>query len=84
MIMIFLSVYRGIVFLVVASPCALVASIAPGMLSAMSWGGQHGVLIKGSKALELVAKSEVMVFDKTGTITKGMPVVHHFVMSECY
>lgn len=82
MIMIFLSVYRGIVFLVVASPCALVASIAPGMLSAMSWGGQHGVLIKGSKALELVAKSEVMVFDKTGTITKGMPVVHHFVMSE--
>ena len=81
LVMIFLSVYRGIVLLVVASPCALVASISPVMLSAMSWGGKHGILIKGSKVIEQIHQCDVVVFDKTGTITLGIPVVSNFVIS---
>ncbi|MCL2610581.1 MAG: cadmium-translocating P-type ATPase [Defluviitaleaceae bacterium] len=70
-----LSVYRGLVMLVVASPCALVASITPATLSAISNGARSGILFKGGVQLERLAKLEAIAFDKTGTLTKGKPLV---------
>lgn len=63
--------YKAMVFLVVASPCALVASIMPAMLSAISNGARKGLLMKGGAYLELLADTKVVAFDKTGTLTMG-------------
>lgn len=67
--------YRTMVFLVVASPCALVASIMPAMLSGISNSARKGVLFKGGAHLENLANTKVVAFDKTGTLTMGKPVV---------
>ena len=69
------SFYRGTIVLVVGSPCALMASIAPTMLSTLSNAARKRVLIKGGKYLENLSQIKVVVFDKTGTITEGKPVV---------
>ncbi len=69
------SIYRGIVLLVVGSPCALVASVSPVMLSAMSNATKKGVLVKGSKVIEQIANIESIYMDKTGTLTYGTPQV---------
>ncbi|MFC4075352.1 heavy metal translocating P-type ATPase [Salinithrix halophila] len=65
------SVYRGMVFLVVASPCAVVASIMPAVLSAMSWGARRGMLFKGGAYVQSLGEVNVVAFDKTGTLTRG-------------
>ncbi|WP_347861952.1 heavy metal translocating P-type ATPase [Salimicrobium sp. PL1-032A] len=70
--------YRAMVLLVVASPCAVVASIMPALLAGMSTGARKGVLMKGGTYLEVLARAEAVAFDKTGTITKGEPVVTDF------
>lgn len=70
--------YRAMVLLVVASPCAVVASIMPALLSAISSGARNGVLMKGGTYLEQLSKIKAMAFDKTGTITKGEPEVTDF------
>ena len=67
--------YRGIIVLVVGSPCALVASITPAMLSALSNAAHHRILIKGGKHLEDLIELKAVVLDKTGTITTGIPKV---------
>ncbi|CAM3816783.1 heavy metal translocating P-type ATPase [Alkalicoccus chagannorensis] len=67
--------YRAMVLLVVASPCAIVASVMPAMLSAVSTGARSGVLLKGGIFMEQLSKADVIAFDKTGTITKGTPAV---------
>lgn len=67
--------YKAMVFLVVASPCALVASIMPATLAAISNGARQGILFKGGAYLEQLAQSKVVAFDKTGTLTKGHPIV---------
>ncbi|GAA0454749.1 heavy metal translocating P-type ATPase [Alkalibacillus silvisoli] len=72
--------YRAMVLLVVASPCAVVASIMPTLLSAISTGARKGVLMKGGTYLEQLSKMKAVAFDKTGTITKGEPVVTDFVV----
>lgn len=69
------SIYRAIVLLVVASPCALVASIMPATLSAISTSARNGVLFKGGIHLENLSDMKVFAFDKTGTLTKGRPEV---------
>ncbi|MRX53311.1 ATPase [Bacillus sp. HMSC76G11] len=69
------SFYRAMVLMVVASPCALVASITPATLSAISNGARNGLLFKGGVHLERLSKLKVIAFDKTGTLTKGEPVV---------
>lgn len=71
--------YRAMVFLVVASPCALVASIMPAVLSAMSRGARKGVLFKNGAQLEHLAEIKAVAFDKTGTLTKGKLEVTDFV-----
>lgn len=72
--------YRAMVLLVVASPCAVVASITPAALSAISNGAKNGILFKGSIHLENLAKVQAISFDKTGTITKGIPEVTDFIV----
>lgn len=67
--------YRAMILLVVASPCALVASIMPATLSAISNGARHGILFKGGIHLENLSHLKAIAFDKTGTLTKGKPEV---------
>ncbi|MCO7150736.1 heavy metal translocating P-type ATPase [Vagococcus lutrae] len=69
------SFYRGMVLLVVASPCALVASATPASLAAISNGARNGVLFKGGMFLDQLAELQAIAFDKTGTLTNGTPVV---------
>lgn len=63
------------IFLVVASPCALVSSIMPVILSAISNGARNGILFKGGLHLEHIGLVKVVAFDKTGTLTQGKPKV---------
>jgi len=74
--------YRAMVLLVVASPCALVASIMPATLSAISNGAKHGILFKGGVHLENLSNLKAIAFDKTGTLTKGKPEVTNIIMAD--
>jgi Zn2+/Cd2+-exporting ATPase len=67
--------YRGMVLLVVASPCALVVSTPAAILSAIAGAARQGILFKGGVYLENMAEVTVAVFDKTGTLTTGRPGV---------
>lgn len=67
--------YRAMVFLVVASPCALVASVMPATLAAIASGARQGILFKGGVHLENLAGLRAVAFDKTGTLTAGKPRV---------
>ena len=69
------AIYRGIIVLVVGSPCALVASISPAVLSVLSNASRAHILIKGGSRLEGVNAVKAAIFDKTGTITTGEPQV---------
>ena len=74
--------YRAMVLLVVASPCALVASVTPATLSAISNGARNGILFKGGVHLENLAQIKAIAFDKTGTLTKGKPEVTDIIVRE--
>ena len=76
------SFYRAMILLVVASPCALVASIMPATLSAISNGAKRGILVKGGVHLENLSHLKAIAFDKTGTLTKGKPEVTEIVINE--
>lgn len=69
------TIYRAMIFLVVASPCALVSSIMPAILSAISNAARKGILFKGGIHLENSGEIKVVAFDKTGTLTEGKPLV---------
>ncbi|WP_019910891.1 heavy metal translocating P-type ATPase [Paenibacillus sp. HW567] len=69
------TIYRAMIFLVVASPCALVSSIMPAILSGISNAARKGVLFKGGIHLEQIGSVNAVVFDKTGTLTQGKPQV---------
>ncbi|KAF1301039.1 heavy metal translocating P-type ATPase [Candidatus Enterococcus willemsii] len=70
-----LSWYRGMVFLISVSPCALAASAVPTTLSTISNLAKKGVLVKGGAFLSTLAGVKAFAFDKTGTLTNGKPVV---------
>ncbi|MEH7083167.1 heavy metal translocating P-type ATPase [Neobacillus drentensis] len=74
--------YRAMILLVVASPCALVASIMPATLSAISNGAKRGILVKGGVHLENLSHLGAIAFDKTGTLTKGNPEVTEVIVKD--
>ncbi|NER32536.1 MAG: heavy metal translocating P-type ATPase [Oscillatoria sp. SIO1A7] len=65
------AIYRSLVFLVVASPCALMASIMPALLSAIANGARQGILFKNGAQIETIGRVKAIAFDKTGTLTSG-------------
>lgn len=68
-------IYRGLVFLVISCPCALVLSIPLGYFAGIGRASKSGILIKGGESIEALAAIDGVVFDKTGTLTKGELVV---------
>ncbi|MCX2575410.1 heavy metal translocating P-type ATPase [Pedobacter sandarakinus] len=64
--------YRALVFLVISCPCALVISIPLGYFGGIGASSAHGILFKGANFLDVVAKVNSVVMDKTGTLTKGV------------
>ena len=65
-------IHRGLIFLVVSCPCALVLSIPLSYFSGIGVASKHGILIKGSNYLEALRYVDTIVFDKTGTLTEGV------------
>lgn len=64
-------VHRGLIFLVISCPCALVISVPLSFFGGIGGASKAGILVKGSNYLELLAKADTILMDKTGTLTKG-------------
>ncbi|MDD6263082.1 MAG: heavy metal translocating P-type ATPase [Clostridiales bacterium] len=64
-------IHRGLIFLVVSCPCALVISVPLSFFGGIGGASRCGILVKGSNSLEALAKVGTVVFDKTGTLTEG-------------
>ena len=62
---------RAVAVLVVATPCPLILAVPVAIISGLSRAAKHGVLIKGGKALEILARIRSVIIDKTGTLTDG-------------
>ena len=75
-------VMRALTFLVISCPCALVLSVPLGFFSGIGEASKNGVLIKGSSYITVLAELENVVFDKTGTITKGVFKVSNIITSK--
>lgn len=76
------TIYRALIFLVVASPCALMAAIMPTLLSGVANGARHGILFKNGAQLEMIGRVKAIAFDKTGTLTMGKPQVAHVMATQ--
>ena len=78
-------IYRALTFLVISCPCALVISIPLSFFAGIGGASKEGVLVKGSNYLEILSQTKYVVFDKTGTMTKGVFEVngiHHSTMED--
>ena len=75
-------IYRALSFLVISCPCALVISIPLSFFGGLGGASRAGILIKGSNYLEALADAEMIVMDKTGTLTKGVFGVRKIVPAE--
>lgn len=65
-------IYRGLLFLVVSCPCALVISVPLTFFGGLGGASKKGILIKGSNLMDRLSKLQTVVFDKTGTLTEGV------------
>lgn len=74
--------HRGLVFLVISCPCALVISIPLGFFAGIGSASRNGILIKGSQYLEALNKAHTVAFDKTGTLTEGAFTLHQILPAE--
>ncbi len=77
--------YRALTFLVISCPCALVISIPLGFFAGIGGASREGILVKGSNYLETLSKVRTVVFDKTGTITRGVfevSGIHHSALND--
>ncbi len=74
--------YRALTFLVISFPCALAVSVPMSFFGGLGGASKLGVLVKGGNYLEALAKLDTVVFDKTGTITKGIFAVDTVVNAE--
>ena len=78
-------IYRGLMFLVVSCPCALVISVPLTFFGGLGGASRKGILIKGSNLMDQLSKLHTVVFDKTGTLTEGVfevTAVHPEVIGE--
>ncbi|MFD4130162.1 heavy metal translocating P-type ATPase [Streptomyces globisporus] len=71
----FSALLRAMTFMIVASPCAVVLSTMPPLLSAIANAGRHGVLAKSAVVMERLGQVDTVALDKTGTLTEGTPRV---------
>ena len=71
--------HRALIFLVISCPCALVISVPLGFFGGIGGASRRGILIKGSNYMETLAKVDIVVMDKTGTLTKGV-----FAVQACH
>ncbi|NMF62196.1 heavy metal translocating P-type ATPase [Brasilonema octagenarum] len=78
------TIYRALTFLVVASPCALMAAIMPTLLSGIAQGARQGILFKNGAQLEMIGKVRAIAFDKTGTLTTGQLQVFQVIPTSGY
>mgnify|MGYP002515671103 FL=1 len=77
--------YRGLMFLVVSCPCALVISVPLAFFGGIGGASRRGILVKGANYLDALSKLNTVVFDKTGTLTRGVfqvSLVHPHDISE--
>jgi len=74
--------YRGLVFLVISCPCALVVSIPLGYFGGIGLASKNGILFKGSNFLDVVTTINTVVMDKTGTLTMGVFKVQQVVVKD--
>jgi Cd2+/Zn2+-exporting ATPase len=74
--------YRALVFLVISCPCALVISIPLGYFGGIGAASRNGILFKGGNYLDMMAKVNTVVMDKTGTLTEGVFKVQQIKMTE--
>lgn len=77
--------YRALTFLVISCPCALVISIPLSFFAGIGGASREGILVKGSNYLETLSQTKIVVFDKTGTMTKGVfevNAIHHATVAE--
>jgi heavy metal translocating P-type ATPase len=66
---------RAVAVLVVATPCPLILAVPVALVAGLSRAAHFGILIKGAKPLELLARIETLILDKTGTLTDGRPQI---------
>lgn len=74
--------YRGLVFLVISCPCALVISIPLGYFGGIGLASKNGILFKGSNFLDVITKVNAVIMDKTGTVTKGVFKVQQVIVKD--